>query len=372
MSAQLPEVQPEMLFVSLRSKDQAHTPQTGPREQDEDHAASAPEPQTEPERETDAAPETRPEPQTDPEPHETAAERMVGRFGDRLELIEHMLGQCIEDVAAMREPGSPLSRSLEAAVQEQVKDLEARLAPDLDARICALEDRLVSGLGALAADLAPAPQTGPSEADRLAAQIHTELEQMEARLAAIAARPAPRLDMSDQHQRTAQILTAITTISHRQEAVMEQIEHRLAAFTAEQVQHQAQGTLAQMQAPLDTRLQSLESMLKTVVSGGQEQAQVLAGTNRTLGEETRNVMARLDALAARPELDTDGLIARICTAVQDNLPTSQPMPASAEDDTIAPDLVRCLRRAVAEILAEHLRQNTPRTASQAPATDTLQ
>lgn len=296
---------------------------------------------------------------TAPAPEEGFVALVLERFGDRVDLIEHMLGQCIEEIAALRGAGG-------ATGEDEGDDKEP--APTLGDRIAALEDRLILGFGALSAHLDKAaapgsPQTGISEADRLAAQMQTRLDQMECRLGAIAARPAPRPDLSDQHLRTAQILTAISTISRRQEAVMSQIEDRLATFSAEQAQLAATGDLTELKAQMDSRLERLETRLGDVVSEGQHNVQKMANISRAFDRNSKKVLTRLDAIPAALDLDIQNLATQLCTAVQDSLAAAHPSPTPTRDD-IAPDLLHSLRLAMAEVLAEQARQSVTDTLGQ--------
>jgi hypothetical protein len=300
------------------------------------------------------------------------------RFSDRIELIEHMVGQCIEAISELAEPDG---------------DAPASEGPDIGPGdgLARLEDRIGAQLDALSARLHPQP---PPDIDRLAAQLHTHLRQMETRLDAIAARPVPRPDLSDQRSRIAQILVAISTISRRQEAVMEQIEERLATFVAQQDKRSpvldtetvatqiqahldarmeafettlkalvadgqrqdkqspvldAEAVATQIQAHLDARMEAFETTLKTLVADGQRQDKTLTNISRAYERHTKKLLLKLDGLQAAPPPDITALATQICAAVQDGLAQARDTEAHAD---VAPDLVRSLRCAVAEMLAE--------------------
>jgi HPt (histidine-containing phosphotransfer) domain-containing protein len=333
VSAQFPKPQPKATYVNLPARNPENSP--GLNQWDQDTTSSTVKSLAEGEEYLLLA---------------------VERFGDKIDLIEHMIGQYIEDLSATKGTENSIAPPGEAGsvTSEFIKILD-RFEDRVSAQIQVLSDKILT--------------QETQDVDRLADRFQPQLDRLSAQLDAFSSRPVIRPDLSAQHVKTAQIMTAVSTISRRQEAVMGQIEEHLAAFTSvqETMLSQNENIVASsklIQQRMESRLQAIENLLGTLISDGLKNNKKLANFSRTAAINAKNLQERLDYLNSPVLFDPSGLETRLFKIIHEVLLKAHSDVADTEvHASLAPDLIRNLRFAVAEILAGAAQKNSYNTPS---------
>jgi ribosomal 50S subunit-associated protein YjgA (DUF615 family) len=219
-------------------------------------------------------------------------------LGDKIDQLDHMVGQCIEEVSKLvlmhdSDPDAPEVTTqgtsggevLPEALGEALEGMERRLSDQITRQIAAL-----------------VPETPQVNVDGLGSAIEARLDHFETRLDDIATRSLPMPDTSDHRRRLAHIMTGINVIGRGQEA----LRHKFEAHST-----------------------ALAEIAKTP-----------------------------------PEhLDIAELTTQICTAIEETQSAAHPSAGNEQQADVAPQLMRQLQFAAAEMLADVARRSAQNEAS---------